>query len=224
MIRCDEALRLLDDHVDGTLGAERTAAVAAHLAACEECRGAEAATRHLVLAARSLPAEIEPARDLWADIAARVQTEVVPLAGPRRVWSRPRRPALAAAAALLVAATAVVTVRISSRAPLGTEPPTGSGGAKLARTGAADDVTAAIAEYERAAAALRLALAQNGAILPPATRRVVEENLTIVDTAVARLSSALAGDPGNRELALLLAAAYEQQIDLLQTANALART
>ena len=73
-------------------------------------------------------------------------------------------------------------------------------------------------------AALRQALARNGAILPPATRRVVEENLTIVATAVARLSSALAGDPGNRELALLLAAAYEQQIDLLRTANVLART
>ena len=86
------------------------------------------------------------------------------------------------------------------------------------------DLTAAIAEYERAAAALRQALAQNGAILPPATRKVVEENLTIVETAVARLSSALAGDPGNRELALLLTAAYERQIDLLRTANGLART
>ena len=224
MIRCDEALRLLDDHVDGTLGAERTAAVAAHLAACARCRDAEAAIRRVVLAAGALPTEIAPARDLWPEVAARLQGDVVPLTRPRHGWGRPRWTTLAAAAALLVAATAVVTVRIASRGPLGTEPPAGSGGATLARTGAAGDVTAAVAEYERAAAALRQALARNGAILPPATRRVVEENLTIVDTAVARLSSALAGDPGNRELALLLAAAYEQQIDLLRTANVLART
>ena len=224
MILCNEALRLLDDHVDGTLGAELAAAVVAHLAACERCRAIEARTRRLVAGARGLPAEIAPSRDLWPDIAARLQAEVVPLAGPRRGRSRPYWTALAAAAALLVATTAVLTVRFASRDPLGAESPTGGGGATLARATAAGDLTAAIAEYERAAAALRQALAQNGTILPPATRQVVEENLTIVETAVARLSSALAGNPGNRELALLLAAAYEQQIDLLRTANVLART
>ena len=224
MIRCDEALRLLDDHVDGALGSERAAAVADHLAACDRCRAAEAQTRRRVVAARALPAEIEPARDLWPDLAARLRGEVVPLRATRRAWSRPDWMALAAAAALLVAATAVVTVRIASRGPVGTAPTAGSGGATLARATVPGDLTAAIAEYERAAAALRQALAQNGAILPPATRKVVEENLTIVETAVARLSSALAGDPGNRELALLLTAAYERQIDLLRTANGLART
>lgn len=224
MIRCDEALRLLDDYVDGLLAPEPAAAVAAHIAACESCRGTEARTRRILAAAAALPAEIAPARDLWPDLAARLQAEVVPLAGARRVWNRPRWTALAAAAALLVATSAVVTVHLVSRQPEGAKPTSERGGATLARTAVAGDLTAAIAEYERAAAALRLALAQNGASLPPASRQVVEENLTIVETAVARLSSALAVDPGNRELALLLAAAYERQIDLLRTANVLART
>jgi anti-sigma factor ChrR (cupin superfamily) len=224
MIRCDEAFRLIDDYVDGLLAPEHAAAVAAHLAACERCRDSNVRTRHLVVAAGSLPAEIAPLRDLWPGIATRLQAEVVPLAGARRAWNRPHWTALAAAAALLVATTAVVTVHLVWRPRGGAEPTSERGEATLARTAVAGDLTAAIAEYERAAAALRLALAQNGAALPPATRAVVLENLTIVETAVARLSSALAGDPGNRELALLLTAAYEQQIDLLRTANGLART
>ena len=224
MIRCDEALRLLDDHLDGTLGAERAAAVAAHLAACDRCRAAEARTLRLLNAAGNLSAEVEPARDLWPGVVVRLQGDVVPLAGRRRAWNRLHWAALAAAAALLVVATAVITVRVASRGPLRVAPAGANGGEALARAAAAGDLTAAVAEYERAAAALRQALAQNGAILPPATRQVVEENLTIVDAAVARLAGALAGDPGNRELALLLAAAYGRQIDLLRTANVLART
>lgn len=83
----------LDDYVDDALDPATRAAFDAHLATCETCRGAVAATRRLVADARALPAEVRPRRDLWPGIAARI--------APRR-WGR-----WAAAGALLAAGAAI---------------------------------------------------------------------------------------------------------------------
>jgi hypothetical protein len=71
---------------------------------------------------------------------------------------------------------------------------------------------------------LRAALEQRRAAMPVATRRVVDDNLAVVDAAIAELTRAVAAQPGNRDLTLLLATAYERQIELLETANRLSRT
>ncbi len=62
----------LNEYLDGTLGAHDRAAVAAHLAQCAGCRAALDELQALVTAARRLPREIEPPRDQWGAIAARI--------------------------------------------------------------------------------------------------------------------------------------------------------
>jgi hypothetical protein len=208
--------------VDGALGAERAAELAAHLQACAGCRAAEARTRRLLAAAAALPAEVAPARDLWPGIAARLGAAVVPLAAARESRLRLRRAALAAAAVLLVAATAAVTSRLAQRAPA-PAPPVGAAGVSLAATGGTD-LAAAVAEYERAAHALRAALAERRAGLPAGTLRVVDENLAVVDAAIAELTRAVAAAPGDRNVTILLAATWARQIELLETANRLSTT
>ena len=222
MNRCEEVLRLLDDHVDGTLGAARAAAVAAHLETCAGCRAAAARTCRLLDAAAALPAEVAPARDLGPGIAGRIGGEVVPLAPPRPGRGRGRWVALAAAAVVLVAATAAVTSRLATRAPAPT-PAAGSASVSLAAAAGAD-LAAAVAEYERAAHVLRAALAGRRAALPAGTLRVVDENLAVVDAAVAELTRAVAAAPGDRDLSLLLVATWARQVELLETANRLSRT
>jgi hypothetical protein len=221
MIRCDEALRELDEHVDDTLGAARAAELAAHLRACAACRAAETRTRRLLAAAAALPAEVAPARDLWPDIAARLRAAVVASAAARRRRGGRRRVLLAAAALALVAVTAAVTSRLTLRAPV--PAPSGGAAVPLAAAGGAD-LAAAAAEYEHAAQALRSALAGRRAGLPAGTLRVVDENLAVIDAAVAELTRALAAAPGDRTLTTLLAATWARRIELLETANRLSNT
>jgi hypothetical protein len=84
------------------------------------------------------------------------------------------------------------------------------------------DLEQAAAEYERAAVSLRAVLADRRARLAPATLRVVEDNLAIIDLALADLREALHAHPDNPELSVLLASTYRRQLDLLATANQLA--
>jgi len=197
--------------------------VATHVSQCAECQRVEERTRRVVDLAAALPAEVQPERDLWPEIAGRLSADVVRL-GDRRGGARRARWAIVAAALVVMAAIAAVTLR-SGGGPADVRPAVSSaGGTALAGFVSDPDLAAAITEYRRAAAALRAALARQSRALPPETRRVVESNLAVIDAAVARLTSALAADPGNHDLALLLTAAYERQLDLLLTANQLTRT
>src|SRR2546423_1676036 len=62
----------LNEYVDGTLAARERASVEAHLADCAGCRTAVAELRSLAGAAAALPKSIEPARNLWTTIEARI--------------------------------------------------------------------------------------------------------------------------------------------------------
>src|SRR5205823_14772053 len=93
---CNEWETQLNEYVDGTLAAEARALVEAHLAGCAGCRAAVVELRALVASAADLPKRIEPARDLWTGIAARVGKREV--RNGKRWW----RTALAAAATIVI--------------------------------------------------------------------------------------------------------------------------
>ncbi len=57
--------------------------------------------------------------------------------------------------------------------------------------------------------------------LPRETRDTVSENLEIIGVQIAAISEELSRDPDNQRLARLLAAAYQQELELLQKAAAL---
>lgn len=165
-------------------------------------------------AVQRLPEEVEPERDLWPDIRARIeQGRVQALLGasgapvaPGLPWyAQPRR--LAAAAVLLVSLTATATWWTMR-----------SGGT----TSGVADSTAALATFdadERSAAALSAALDGRRAKLDPATLAVLERTLRTIDGAIAEAREALASDPANPAVRAFVATAYRQKIDFLRRAN-----
>lgn len=222
MMLCDEARRWLDDLVDGELGEALELEMRAHLEACPECGREERRRRELLGAVASLPREIQPSRDLWPGIARRLRAQSAEPTREHRprwqVWS-----GLVAAGVLLVAGTALVTSRLMDLRTQTTHvrPGTPAGFAPAVLTTGLEGPDA---EIERAASALRATLESRRGQLAPATLKVVDENLAIIDAALGRLQTAVRKDPGNRALVTLLTATWARKIDLLQTATELART
>ena len=219
-MNCQDVATRLDDFVDGTLVAADREAVALHIESCVSCRDAEAEVRALVAGAKALPRVIEPARELWPGIAARIQGSTVTQArfGAARPAWRHHLGALAAVAAALVVVSSVVTTVIVARRDTAMER------SATVRTGTAG-VTAASLElsqarnsFEAARRQLLAALQARRSSLSPATLKVLDDNVRVIDEAVRQMESALARDPGNQELPSLLVTAYRQEIDVLQCA------
>ncbi|MCA9489579.1 MAG: zf-HC2 domain-containing protein [Myxococcales bacterium] len=194
---CEEALEPLHDRLDGPLEPAVGDALAEHLASCEPCRALAADLDRLRVAARGLPREVEPARDLWPGIAGRI--------GGRGAWWQ--RPHWLLAALVLVALGSSALTAAVLRAPA--PPPLEvASGAELPWGD----------ELDRAADELRAAVDARRGELDPETLAVVEENLRIIDAAVAETRAALDADPNNRRLQRSLAVAGEQRIALLRQA------
>lgn len=152
----------------------------------------------LKAAADALPREVEPARDLWPDIRARIAKE------PRH--SLVFRPYLLAAASALIAvgATAWVMQQRTEQ--------------QLADAESAR-VFATVTAFERSSAELTATLERRGATLDPRTRAVLEQSLRTIDEAIAEARGALDADPRNPAVQAFVAAAYRQKIDFLRRAN-----
>ena len=223
-MKCRDVEALLDDYVDGSLSAADRGAVAAHLETCSSCREAESATRAVVAGAAALPRVTEPVRDLWPGIATQIQRATVTqgIFGAGRTPRRHHLGALAAAAAALVVVSSVVTTLIVARRDAATAPAgPGRPGAAVGAMSASLELSQARGTYEAARRQLLAALDARRGSLSPATLKVVDENVRIIDEAVRQMESALARDPGNQELPSLLVTAYRQEIDMLQRAAGL---
>ena len=81
---------------------------------------------------------------------------------------------------------------------------------------------AKVVEYIKAKQDLLDQLYAESATLPASAIATVEENLRIIDSAVAEIRVALADDPENPQLERMLVATYKSQVDLLQQAVYLA--
>lgn len=182
----------------------------------------EALERIAAEAAR-LP-RLSPSRDLWPDIAARLgpQERARPVLG--LTSSRIR---LATAASLLVAATAGITWSLATRGadvPIAVTSPvpatvTGAAGAaNLVRPASMD---ATVATLDREIAVLQALVDDRRSVLDPRTVAVLEENLALIDRAIAESRAALAADPASRFLATQFARAYTSKLTLLRDAATL---
>lgn len=219
----------LHRHAEGALReAGEARRVEAHLEGCARCREEVAAIREILRRAAGLPRGIEPPEDLWPGIEARIRREGAgpgdggPGGGADGALASPisslRRtaPWLAAAAAVLVALTAGVTLWIAG----------GPADAGVASGPAADtsEATSAMltgaagveAGYRPMVDRLSGVLERQGDRLPPETREVVERNLRVIDAAIAEAESALARHPASPELLRALDRSYRRKIDLLQ--------
>jgi hypothetical protein len=180
-----------------------------------------AADAELVAAAAQLPV-LRPSRDLWDGIAARISTPEVPL--PQRTTARHTAAwsvaQLATAAAVLVAVTAGVTWQVAQQRVAPTP--------EVAVLIQADDESATAlptlrvaAAYDQEIAELRAILALRDLGLDDATVRVVDDNLKVIDDAIAGARAALEADPASALLAQRLAGAYDMKLDLLRRLAAL---
>ncbi len=219
-MRHEEAIRLLDDYLDGELTAARAVELERHLAGCDACRKEVADLRRLLAAAAELPADLPPTGDLWPDIARRLDGPAArPTAASRPVASgarrRPvrslRRPALAMAAVLVLAVLSVAVVRLAGPSRDGS----GRGPADLS-------LPAALAlECELPAVARTPGAA--GEPVPPGVQALIDGDLAIIDRAIAELDEAVAADPDNAHLMRMLAAVYRTRASLLAQETGLAR-
>jgi hypothetical protein len=216
-LTCDDVGRRIDDFLDDGLGALETEAVRAHLEACGGCRDKAAAIEELCEAARMLPRSLEPERDLWPDIAGRINGRRVvrgrfgrPARGAARGWGA----VAAAAAVLVVSVVAAYTVGLRQGRPE-TVAAAPDQGYRLAAFAAPE------VDLERARDQLLAGLEQRRDELSPETWLVVMDNLEVIDDAIARIGTALEDNPNDGRLNRQLAVAYRQQIDLLQRATRL---
>lgn len=207
----------VQDYLDDLLCREERAELEQHLAACAECTALVVRARELQRALRELPRALDPPAHLRAAINARIDERPLRAAraGRASVLDRPLRslrPALAAAALLLVAISSAVTVllvRPDAPGPVAGSPASGRGGALLAVE----------RPYQRAADELSAALASGREVLAPETVRILEENLRVIDAALAEARAALREDPGNGAVLELLRATHERRLDLLRQAR-----
>lgn len=204
------------DYLDELLCREERAELEAHLAGCVQCTAHVRAERELQRSLRALPTEITAPAGMLEGIHARIAAGPQPVT-PGRIGLldrtlRSARPALAAAAVVLVALSSGVTALWLSRSdPAVPEP--------AAAAPASPAILAVERPYQRQAAQLRATLDAGRAVLAPETVRILEENLAVIDAALAEARAVLREDPGNRAVLALLRATHERRIDLLRQAT-----
>ncbi len=228
----------LSEYVDGELDPAERAALDVHLQLCEGCAGTVEELRAVVQRAGALEASA-PETDLWPGIEARIaaprKARVLDLGG-WRAWGTPRVPGpgawqprrwsftlpqLAAAAVLLVMLSSVTMWTVLSRRPAAGPPLPGPSAATPAAT-IVQPAGFEAARYDAAIADLERVLREHRSELDPATVRVIEQNLLIIDQATAQAREALATDPANPYLNGHLAAQLMRKMTLLRQATAIA--
>jgi hypothetical protein len=116
---CEQFDARLPEYMEGDLTGDEREAFERHAESCAHCRPILEELKAIVTSAGAL-GPIEPSRDLWSGIEARIGTQVVPL-GSRRPMPVART---LAAAVVLMAVTAGVTWQLARRgAPDGQRPP-----------------------------------------------------------------------------------------------------
>jgi len=162
----------------------------------------------------ALPRSVEPERDLWPAIEARLDSRDGH-AGRRWLWP-------AAAAVLLVVGSSLITATllrddeplVARRAPA--DGPVSYAAAAFGPGQALDPA------YDTARRDLSRTLSARIGRLPPDARRQVEKNLAEIRRAGAEINAALELNPGDPLLEELLLNAYQDELAVLASVNQLA--
>lgn len=209
----------LSAYLDGETGVEERAALERHLGECSDCRSVLEDLRAITAAAPGY-AGSEPAHDLWPGISAAIEQRREVRFPTRSTSLGPRR---FTAGHLAAAALGALGVGLGAAWLALRGPESGVGRATPATVEVRQARLAPEAAYHQAVADLERVLADGRSRLDTATVRVIEENLRLIDRAIAEAEAAIAADPGNVDLQSWVAANMRRKLDLLRrTAAAIA--
>ena len=224
----DQWTNRLSDYLDGDLAANDRAALEAHLAGCAACRATLAELERVVARAQALE-DRPPANELWSGIAERIGIStgpgVVRLADRRERAERRARRRMVFSIPQAIAAGVTLMLLSGGAAWLALRPGAGTtaGPDVIAETRTdGPNVRTATMNYDLAVADLERTLDAGRDRLDSATVRVLEENLALIDRAIAQARAALAADPANAYLNHHLADTMRRKLQLLRRANSIA--
>ncbi|MDQ7007216.1 MAG: hypothetical protein Q9Q40_08280 [Acidobacteriota bacterium] len=167
-----------------------------------------------------LPRDMLPATDLWPAIETRLRSDRrLPAQGAGRAFQRAGKIGALVAAALVLVAAALYGLRgpglpvRACRTPSRPRPVT--------TVAPVDSAAWTRRHFEQAIEPLRRRLDARRDELSAETIRVVEEQLVVIDGAIAELRRALAADPGDGRAERFFAGLYFSKIRLLERANSL---
>ncbi len=229
----DKWMDRLSDYIDGEMTPAERALVEARLAEDAESAAALESLRRVVMRARALDDKVPPqAQQMWEGIAKRIgvktpETEnAVTMLHARRWWSTGRLSLsvpqlLAAGIALVLLSGGGAMVLRGPASPL--DGPIAGDGITAAEAPVveASFVSVGAARLEQAVADLATVLEREREFLDPATVRIVEDNLAIIDQAIERSLRALAADPESEYLRMHLELAMRHKLTLLQGVTAI---
>lgn len=218
----------LSEYLDGCLTEREAVELEWHLQSCLDCRRALGELREVVARAHSLP-DVAPAKDLWPELAGRLDSVPrVDAATPRVIDLHQHRegrrvrtvaftvPQLAAASiALMLLSGSIVWFAVGRAIPGASEPRSARGTAQLV------DTRAAATDYTAAVQSLEAALRERSSRLDPVTVAILEENLRAIDAAILEARAALESDPGNLYLNQHLENTMKKKIQVLRRATGL---
>jgi len=217
----DEWTTQLSAYLDGELSADEHAAVEEHLASCDECRADLQQLRGVVSWAAGYEGR-EPANDVWRQISTAIAgtpSGVVNLERRRKprqrmTFSIPQ--ALAAAVALMVVgAGGWLAARATAPNQMATVIDISAPDA-----GATVTTTIEVAQkYGPAIADLERVLLQEQDALDSTTVRVLQQQLAIIDRALAEAQAALARDPASDFLADHYTGMMKKKLNVLRAAT-----
>jgi anti-sigma factor RsiW len=214
----------LSEYLDGDLAEAEKAALEAHAVTCTACQETLAGLRRIVVRARSLE-DRPPSRDLWSGVAARIGAgaSAGPSAGASGGVSRRRLSfsvpqLLAAGIALTVLSGGGAWLLHPDPARVAAVQPAAPGTVPVATVGSTGT---AGRNYDSAVDDLERILAEGRGRLDSTTVRVLEQNLALIDRAIAQAQRAVAADSANVYLNTHLAETMRRKIDLLRQAAAL---
>jgi anti-sigma factor RsiW len=224
----DEIISQLSAYLDGELPPSERVRIDEHVAGCAECRVVLDDLRAIVVTAPYYEGEA-PKRDVWAAIKTGIsEQKELPFARrpstvDRRRFSLGQLIAASVAFAAVVGGGVFIAVRPSPLAP-DLPPVAHSPSAEPALANVVNSQVRAGEVYDAAVGDLERVLAEGKDQLEPRTLKVIEENLRIIDRAIAEARSAIAADPANAYLRSQVAANMRRKLDILRQATDVIRT
>lgn len=231
-MNCRQYRDALHELADGTLGTVRRAELQTHLDQCDHCRALAADLQKIRRAAASLDPVAPPDR-VWMQIAGRLRQEgrVHDVVQPRR----PQTALLAIAAALLLAVggslyvlfprdeAPAASVASGSPDPARPEATPAGGNAPDADPvqSITDDLAVAERHYQSAIDKLEVVARSNDGTLDPATAAIIQQNVQVINQAIAESRTALEAEPQSTPARDSLFEALRQKVTLLQNTIAL---